>query len=158
MLTVICPNCNTVIPASAHTIGSLPPTGGDYEWQESDAKHTCPNCAHSFEMRVRTSLETGGLLFVRSSPKPAQAGIVWYAIASLQESYRAEVAGEQSVQVSSLCQDEATADIRLFNDSKKYYRPLQILKVTQAGYFDLAGKEIIEPSYYKGVINYLELG
>jgi len=157
MLTVFCPHCDTVIPAAAHTLGGLPPTGGDYEWQESDKTHACPNCATRFEMRVRTSIETGNLLFVNASSKPRQAGIVWYAIAAVEKSHWGTVAGEQAVYVSSLCQDQATAEIRLLNDSKKHHAPLQILKVTQDGYFDLAGKEIIEAFYDKQKINYLEL-
>lgn len=159
MTTILCPYCNQEARATERAIGSLPPTGGDYEWQEGDQKHTCPHCSNSFETRVRTSIETGDLLFVCSSPKPIQDGIVWYAVASVEKSYGQTVEGEKSVYVSSLCQDIATAQAKLIQDSKKHYayKPLQILKVTKEGYFDLAGKEIIEPSFYKDRINYLEL-
>ncbi|TAE19958.1 MAG: hypothetical protein EAZ95_00570 [Bacteroidetes bacterium] len=156
MTTILCPYCNQNATATEGSIGSLPPTGGDYEWQESDQTHTCPHCSNSFTTRVRTSLETGKLLFVNNSPKPQQAGIVWYAVASVKKSYWGGE-DEKSVYVSALCQDEATAQTQLEHDSKKHYEPLQILKVTQAGYFDLAGEEIIEASYNKDRIQYLDL-
>ncbi len=156
MLTFICPCCNTEIPAEARAIGSLPPTGGDYEWQEGENTHTCPHCSNSFVMRVRTSIESGSLLFINSSPKPIHESIIWYAIAEVESSLRGNK-NELSIYVSKVFKDKATAQAKLPEHAKRHYAPLQILKVSKDGYFDLSENELSEPSYYKPIINYLEL-
>lgn len=149
MLTFLCPHCNTKIPAESRAIGSLPPTGGDYEWQEGNKNHTCPNCQNTFEICVRTSIETGSLLFVVRSPKPKDTSIVWYAVGTISEDF--------GVYASAVCQTEAEANLILPNHSKAHYAPLHLLKLTSEGFFDAHGNKITEPSYYEEVINYLEI-
>jgi hypothetical protein len=157
MFTFLCPYCNTEIPAEAGKIGSLPPTGGDYEWQESDKKHTCPNCQNTFEMRVRTSLDTGRLLFINQTPKPKDKNIVWYAVGTIEKSLWGADSNEKTLRISAVCQTKEVAEIKLFNHSKRHYQPLYLLYITSEGYFDMDGHKIEESSYYADVINYFEL-
>jgi uncharacterized protein YlaI len=157
MLTFLCPHCDTKIPAESRPIGSLPPTGGDYEWQEGDKTHTCPNCQNSFEMRVRTHIETGTLMFINKSPKPKKEDIVWYAVAAITNSRWAKAPEERLVYASAICQTEEEAIQKLHAHSQRHYEPLHLLKLTSEGYFDELGNKILEADYYADIINYLEI-
>lgn len=149
MLTFLCPHCDTEIPAEARAIGSLPPTGGDYEWQEGDKMHTCPKCQNSFEIRVRTAIETGQLLFINKTPKPKAPQIVWYAVGTMSKDF--------GVYASTICQTEVEAQAKLYSHSQRHYEKLYLLKLTSEGYFDELGNKIKEPNHYEDVINYLEI-
>jgi hypothetical protein len=155
MVSVICPYCNTRNSLDRGApIGALPPTGGDYEWQESDTKHTCANCQEKFEIRVRTSLESGELLALLSSPKPLVSSIIWYAIATVQKNTTlASEAGTFDVRIFHIAQTEAEIQSIFASFSLGGYIPKQIL-VTNQGYFFPNGEQISERSYYQKQINY----
>ncbi len=148
MLDFYCPFCNEGIHTNTCPTGYLPPTGGDYEWQELNKAHTCPHCQNTFEIRVRTSIETGEVLFINQIPKPQKAHIVWYAMASINEF---------GVKASAVCQDEVFARIIGLSHKRKHYEPLHLLKITSEGYFDEEGKKIEEDAYNRQKINYLKI-
>ena len=157
MLTFLCPHCDTEIPAEARAIGSLPPTGGDYDWQEGDKTHTCPNCQNKFDMRVRTGIGTGSLLKINQSPKPQKPDIVWYAVAALSRNIWSKEREEKLVYVAGVYKNLADAEAKLaeYNENLRQYTGIdRILKVTNMGYFDLEGNNIPEPTYYASLINY----
>jgi len=70
MITIFCPQCNTEETLSSASPGMAPPTGGDYDWVESDHDYSCSHCQKVFRVRLRTSLDGGEILLCLSSPKP----------------------------------------------------------------------------------------
>lgn len=158
MPSIICPYCNTKNPLyEGASLGMLPPTGGDYEWQESDTNHTCCNCQEKFEIRVRTSLESGACLLLKSSPKPLVVSIIWYAIATIEKNITSASQVETfNVRILEITQTEVEIQALYTKYSQKNYPLKHILKVTQDGYFFLNGKYIPELSYEQEKVNYVE--
>ena len=156
MISVICPYCNSRNSLErGATIGALPPTGGDYEWQESDTKHTCSSCHKKLELRVRTSLESGNLLALISSPKPLVSSIVWFAIATTEKNtFSSTHPRTFDVRVLHLGQNEEEIQSIFATASPRGHKPTQILKVTDEGYFSLNGEYFPEAPYYQKEINY----
>ncbi len=64
LLRAPCPRCLGAINARAVPLMALPPTGGDYEWVETEADLVCPSCDYEWRTRVRVDLETRGLTLV----------------------------------------------------------------------------------------------
>lgn len=150
MFTFLCPYCNTKTQATANAIHSLPPTGGDYQWQESDKIHQCHSCQENFSIRVRTEVETGALLKLLATPKPQKDSIIWYVVAKVEQSYQG-AQEEKKVRVSVIFQEEEVA-------KRKLSGSFQVLKVTKAGYYAQEGENpIVEASYEREVINYSTL-
>ncbi|MDX2255604.1 MAG: hypothetical protein NW214_08830 [Pseudanabaenaceae cyanobacterium bins.39] len=59
---ISCPACGFLqTPNISYTDFALPPTGGDYEWLETDAMISCIRCQHGFRVRVQIDLETGSI-------------------------------------------------------------------------------------------------
>lgn len=59
MIHVSCPSCNAkVVLSGTHSPSSLPPTGGDYDWMETEKTFTCHACQTKIPLRVRIDLET----------------------------------------------------------------------------------------------------
>ncbi len=53
-----CPTCHTKgSPSFSGLRISLAPTGGDYDWIETDAKAHCKHCGHSYDVRVQYDLD-----------------------------------------------------------------------------------------------------
>lgn len=155
MISVICPYCNTRNSLDRGApIGALPPTGGDYEWQESDTKYICTDCQEKFEIRVRTSLESGELLSLISSPKPLVNSLIWYAIATVERNNYGSELGTFDVRVFHLAQTETEIQSIFTTSRPRSHKPIHSLKVTDQGYLFLNGEHIPEPSYYQKQINY----
>jgi hypothetical protein len=64
LLRAPCPQCLGIVGACAVPFIALPPTGGDYEWLETEADVTCPNCDYTWQTRVQVDLETRGMTLV----------------------------------------------------------------------------------------------
>lgn len=59
---IACPACGFLQqPEISYTGFALPPTGGDYEWVETNEMISCVKCQHGFRIRVQTDLETGSI-------------------------------------------------------------------------------------------------
>ncbi|WP_027001425.1 hypothetical protein [Hugenholtzia roseola] len=146
-----CPYCDFSFQLNGkHFSGGLPPTGGDYEWSESDTKRKCPSCQGEIPLRLRSDIETGIILKVCKSPKPFKEGITWYAVGTVYESFFEK--GCFSVSVQFLFEDFAQAQ-------KKAYHPYKLLKVTKEGYFlyekeAFADLPLPEEDYHQPYISY----
>jgi transcription elongation factor Elf1 len=68
MITVNCTHCNHQKNITQVAAGALPPTGGDYEWQESEHTFNCSKCKKTFEVRLRATLD-GQVISCTALPK-----------------------------------------------------------------------------------------
>jgi len=71
-----CPACNEQVAFLLEEDISLPPTGGDFDWCESQEVHACPACGARVELRVRVWLGDGptevfGLKVLPPLPHPS---------------------------------------------------------------------------------------
>ena len=57
LLRTPCPRCRNVVGAKAAPCLLLPPTGGDYEWIETDAEVICPICDYLWSDRIKADLD-----------------------------------------------------------------------------------------------------
>jgi hypothetical protein len=122
-----CPYCDFFFELNGkHFGGGLPPTGGDYEWSESDTERKCPSCEKKIKLRLRADTETGVILKVCGSPKLLNEGITWYAVGTVNEDFWDK--GFFSVAIYFLYQNFEEAQ-------QKARHPYQLLKVTKDGYF-----------------------
>ncbi len=145
--TVFCPNCDATIKLNeGDTIGALPPTGGDYEWQESDKEYTCIYCKEPFKTRVRTSIENGLLLLVNSFSKPKKEHIVWYAVGFTSKSYFNVNCLNIMVDAIFKTQQEAQENVD-FYQKKQTYINKEIIKITNKGCFTKDNNLIKEEKY-----------
>ena len=88
---VFCPNCGHIhTPEMSEISLSLPPTGGDYEWLETEANATCKACSFSFELRVRVDLDTQEVDGIVYFPYPV-SGEVYALVRDL--SYKIDLIG-----------------------------------------------------------------
>lgn len=75
-MDIICPSCNFNFKINENETnsggGSLPPTGGDYEFSESEENFRCPSCNEYLGIRVRRTLSGEYLqhekVFIASDP------------------------------------------------------------------------------------------
>lgn len=71
---IFCPECGHIhTPILSNISWSLPPTGGDYEWVETEAQATCKNCSHRFEVRVQIDIDSNQVNKIVYFPYPASA-------------------------------------------------------------------------------------
>ncbi|MDX1960694.1 MAG: hypothetical protein SFU98_19135 [Leptospiraceae bacterium] len=138
-----CPFCNQKIkPTNTNVSYSLPPTGGDYEWVETEKNETCI-CNQKFLIKVRVDLESQKITKLISIPKPKSPEIIWYSISEITK-----ISGDQVVYSK-----EIFNSLDELNHAKTRYpeKYLVALKITQDGYF-LEEELIVEPKYYHDVI------
>lgn len=147
MTTVFCPYCDSILNLTqGAAIGGLPPTGGDYEWQESDKTYTCFNCKKKFATRVRTSIETGSLLRINNVPKPKNQAIIWYAIGKKEKNFSDVQYVHIGIDALFKTAEEAQEQLAFYQKREHYHQKL-VIKVTYQGCFDSEGEIIPEPPY-----------
>lgn len=147
MPNFFCPFCNQGEHTNTRPTGSLP---NNYEgrWQDIDIAHTCPDCQNTFQINVRTSLETGKWLFINQTPKPQKVGFIWYAMGAINSA---------GIKVSAVCKDEIFARMIGLSHNRKHTERLYLLKITSEGYFNEEGRKLAENVDDKQKINYLEI-
>ncbi len=78
---VFCPACGFIQqPIVNNPRFGLPPTGGDYEWVETDATVNCRQCQHKFEIRIQIDIESGNVNQVSYFPYPDNPALLIYAL------------------------------------------------------------------------------
>ena len=140
-LQFFCPYCGFAHNAGgAGDLGGLPPTGGDYEWSESDTAKTCINCGEKFSVRLRTDLETGRVIKLCAVPRPKVQNLSWFAFGVVDKNYYG--AKKHLAQAISLHKsfEEAQEAERAYQ--KSYYN-YQIFEVCFDGFY-LDGEKILE--------------
>ena len=140
----LCPHCGHVGRWSFHNYSlSLPPTGGDYEWVETDALTSCPHCQSEIKVRIRVDLDDQRYIRLISSPFPTVADWRCYVVGDVY------VWGENdvSVTVRHIAQDVSGAEAGLAACGGAYRRWHDwrgILELSHAGYVDLDGGRLPE--------------
>jgi hypothetical protein len=138
-----CPHCLKVGQWQFGSVSvGFPPTGGDYEWAETDTQTTCPHCQQSFSVRVRVDLDDFSSTLIRS-PWPQGEGWAMYVVANVTRFAKDMV----SVKVMAFSPALATAQEILNQRGGSYGSLTQydfrgVLKMTPAGYKSLAGKQL----------------
>ena len=138
--TGLCPNCATLSTWQVENISwNLPPTGGDYDWIETDATMCCTNCQANFQARVRVDIDSSQIERLISSPMPTITGEWQYSVVAYINK-RAE--DFFSVEVVAMFCSHAEAEqalVELGGGFDVTYRRLGILRLTPDGYQELDG-------------------
>lgn len=130
-LVVPCPACGTVSTAAITGARvSLAPTGGDYDWVQTDGKASCPACGHPTPVRVEIDIDSGRITSLVSSPKPSAPNVVWWVVAAVSR----HGASQSSVRAFSVHPSQAAA--------RKVAGERAVLKLDHAGYHDADGQVI----------------
>ena len=133
----LCPFCGRLGRWAFQYSLSLPPTGGDYEWAETDAQTECPHCTQPITARIRVDLDGSNPRLV-SSPFPTLADWHTYVVGEVR------VWGEThvTVRVYAFAQDLPTAEQALLTHGGAYrswHDWRGILHLSAAGYQELNG-------------------
>ncbi len=137
----LCPECGRVGRWSFHNYSlSLPPTGGDYEWVETDAQTTCPHCKTSIKVRIRVDLDDQSSKSLIYSPFPTRTRADWhcYVVARVRMWSKEDV----GVMVLAFAEDVAGAEQALQASGGGYhsgYERREVLRLSAAGYQALDG-------------------
>ena len=148
----LCPNCGRVSQWSFKNYSlSLPPTGGDYEWVETDAQTTCPHCQHNFQVRIRVDLDNQQYITLINSPFPTDVAWHCYVVADVK------VWGENDVSITirHIADHLATAETELAARGGAYqgwHDWRNVLRLSGAGYEKLDGTRL--PDSAKNFLKY----
>lgn len=139
-LTGLCPTCGETNPWRFGGIRlSLPPTGGDYTWVETDATAHCPACGAAIPVRVRVDLDNGQIDRLVHSPLPAIPDRRWYVVARI----RKHAATLVSVAVLAFAETAEVAQAHLQRAGGPYgqgsYEERCMLELSAAGFRRLDG-------------------
>ncbi len=134
----LCPTCGVIDAWRFNGVSvSLPPTGGDYTWAETDATAHCPACGASIPVRVRVDLDDQQIEHLVHSPLPTLPDRRWYVVARV----RNHAADLVSVTIQAFATTEAAAlrDLEAVGGAYKGYEQRCVLEVSAAGYRRLDG-------------------
>lgn len=153
---IFCPNCDQKTQLNAKNVGGgLPPTGGDYDWVETETEHICPLCAAKYDIRVQKSLETGNITHLTVSPKPFKPDSIWYGIAYLMNSGGLTENGQKKQFINlrdiffSLEEAQECKKKKYNNEPNESYCVL--VTITEKGFFKLDGEMLIEANRDKNI-------
>jgi hypothetical protein len=106
----LCPYCGRVSRWLFRNYSlSLPPTGGDYEWVETDGLTTCPHCQNDIKVRIRVDLDDQRCIRLISSPFPTTVDWHRYVVGEVRMWSKNHV----SVTVRHIAEDAAEAEAKL---------------------------------------------